>query len=208
MPIYGIDQGCKCPIIIPKATDIDEDTDNKKDCDRQCIGKVPMVEHWPDKEFTEHDFPNGCNLAMIMGKQLDGRWLVGFDIDGTLDLKEWLILPETLECKTGRGYHLVYEVPEDTPFGNWNDMFNTRSDTGYRLNYTGALDIKYCRGAMVSPPSINKNNIQYVWKTWMKPTILPHEEIIYLIRKRKALKPHIKRYKKWTLNPSHFGKQP
>jgi hypothetical protein len=169
-----------------------------------------MIEHWPDKDiFTPHDFPDGCNVALIMGKQLDGRWFVGLDIDGELNIEEFLQLPETLECLTNRGRHLIFEVLPDTPLGNWTDVLLTRSQIfGYKWDYKGALDIKYCRGAMVSPPSLSKSGMRYTWKEWRQPSLLPESEIKYLIRKRNYAHPKVKRYRKWSLDPSHKNKNP
>ena len=198
LPIFGIEDKCKHRPYKPEL-----------DCKGQCWGKVPKEEHWPNKEFTVDDFDESCNLALIMGKQLDGRWLVGFDIDGELDLSEWFQLPKTLECKTNRGVHLIFEVPEDSPLGNWIDVMHTRCDiNGYRLGYKGALDIKFCRGAMVSPPSATKSKNRYEWLEWIKPSMLPYEEINYLIRKRKFHYPDVKRYRKWSLDPLHKAKRP
>jgi hypothetical protein len=199
MPIFSVEDKCKHRPYKPEL-----------DCKGQCWGKVPIVEHWPDHDtFSEKDFPEGCNLSLIMGKQLDSRWFVGLDIDGDLNIEEFLILPSTLECKTRRGRHLVYEVPADTPLGNWQDALGTRSKTaGYRLNYTGALDIKYCRGTMVSPPSKTKDGTLYEWIEWRNPEILPETEIRYLIRKVKFKHPKVKRYSKWSLDPTHFNKNP
>lgn len=199
MPIFGIHEKCQHRPIKPEL-----------DCKGQCWGKVPMQEHWPDKEiFTPDDFNEGCNLAIIMGKQLDGRWFLGIDIDGIFDISEFLILPPTLECITNRGKHLIYEVPEDSPLGNWNDIFRTRSESlGYRTGYQGAVDIKYCRGAMVSPPSLNKSGNEYQWIEWRQPELLPDSEIKYLIRKRRYAYPDVKRYSKWSLDPLHKNKKP
>lgn len=199
MPIFGVHEGCKHKPYKPEL-----------DCRGQCWGKVPKAEHWPDHEvFGPEHFDNNCNLALIMGKQLDGRWFFGLDIDGDLDLTEFLILPETLECKTNRGRHLIFEVPEDTPLGNWNDAFSTRSETlGYRTGYFGALDLKYCRGAFVSPPSKTKVGNQYQWLNWRKPELLPEDEIRYLIRKRRYAFPNVKRYNKWSTDPGHKNKNP
>ena len=201
MPLFGVREKCKHPVVIEDGV--------KKDCNAQCWGKVPMYEHWPDRDFTIDDFKDGCNLAMILGKQLNGKWLVGLDIDGELDLTEFLQLPPTLTCRTNRGIHLVYEVPEDSPLGNWNDVLSTRSELlGYKWGYTGALDLKYCRGAMTSPPSMTKVGTQYTWDEWREPAMLPHEEILYLIRKRKFAHPKVVRYRKWTLYPTHKGQRP
>lgn len=108
MPLFDVELGCKHR---PKVENLE--------CQGQCYGKVPIEENWPDRDiFTVDDFPSGCNLALIMGEQLDGRWFVGFDIDGTLDLQEFLMLPPTLECTTNRGRHLIFEVTRDSPLGN------------------------------------------------------------------------------------------
>lgn len=196
MPLYGIEDGCK-------------HRQEDYDCKDQCIGKVPKSEHCYDRDYSEDDFNENTNLALIMGKQSDNRWFVGFDIDGELDLDEFLLLPETLECSTARGKHLIFEVPSDSPLGNWNDIFHTRSAmAGYRVGYKGAMDLKYCRGAMASPPSKTKNNGTYEWKKWMEPAMLPDSEINFLVRKRKFAYPHIDRYRRWSQEPTHKGKRP
>lgn len=198
MPLHGIEDRCQHRPIKPEL-----------DCKGQCWGKVPKQEHWPDKDFftTDH-FPSGCNLALIMGEQLDGRWFAGLDLDGYLDLDKFLELPPTLECITARGRHLIYEVPADTPLGNWNDILSTRSKTaGYRLDYKGALDLKYCRGAMASPPSINKHGKEYEWTEWRRPEMLPASEIAFMIRKRKSAHPNVPRYRTWSANPAHKNKR-
>lgn len=199
MPIFDVSMGCKHRPYKPEL-----------DCKGQCWGKVPIIEHWTEKDdFEIEDFPEKCNLALIMGKQLDGRWLVGIDIDGELDLSEFIHVPETLECKTNRGKHLIYEVTPDSPLGNWNDIFNTRSDiTGYKCGYNGAVDLKYCRGAMVSPPSKTKTDLVYEWIEWRQPAFMADTEVKYLIRKRKISHAKVKRYTRWTLDPSHKGKRP
>ena len=198
MPLYGVHEKCKHTPVDPTL-----------DCRGQCWGKVPMFEHWPDRDFIHEDFKEGCNIALILGKQLDGRWFMGIDIDGDIDINSFVSLPETLECSTNRGRHLVYEIPADTPLGNWNDIFRTRSEIlGYKWGYSGAVDIKYCRGAMTSPPSMTKNNTQYTWKEWRQPIMLESTEINYLIRKRRFAYPNVKRYKKWSLEPSHKDKRP
>jgi hypothetical protein len=199
MPLFGIQEKCKHIPVKPEL-----------DCRGQCWGKVPMERHWPEKDFLKkEDFSPGCNLAIILGEQLDGRWFVGLDIDGEFNLEEFLVLPPTLQCSTRRGTHLIFEVMPDTALGNWNDIFSTRSKTsGYRLDYTGAVDIKYCRGAMTSPPSRTRDGLEYSWLEWMQPTMMPDSEISFLKRKRQYSFPKIKRYRKWSQDPTHFGKRP
>lgn len=198
MPLFGVHELCQHPVVFPL-----------KDCNGQCWGKVPRYNNWPDREFDHDHWKPGDNLALVLGRQLDGRWLMGLDIDGIFNIDEHLCLPPTLECTTQRGRHLVYEVPEDTPLGNWNDIFSTRSELlGYRWGYEGAVDIKYCRGAMTSPPSLTKSGTEYQWKEWIRPALLPEEEIRYIIRKRKFYYPHIKRYTKWSLDPNHKNVKP
>jgi hypothetical protein len=199
MPTFGVQEGCRHRPVKPEL-----------DCKGQCWGKVPKIEHWPDHDiFGPEHFDEATNLALIMGKQLDGRWFLGIDVDGDIDLNEFLLLPETLECKTNRGKHLIFEVTPDSPLGNWNDIFSTRSEyLGYRSGYYGAVDIKYCRGAFISPPSKTKVGGFYEWKEWRQPAELPESEILYLIRKRKFSHPKVKRYRKWSDYPSHEGKNP
>jgi hypothetical protein len=199
MPLFGVEDKCKHVPVKPEL-----------DCKGQCWGKVPMERHWPEKEvFEKDDFPTGCNLALIMGEQLDGRWFVGLDIDGEFNLEEFVSLPPTIECITRRGKHLIFEVAADMYLGNWNDIFSTRSKTiGYRLDYKGAVDLKYCRGAMASPPSRTRDGLEYKWTAWMQPVFMPESEILFLKRKRRFSFPNVKRYRKWSEDPLHFGKRP
>ena len=195
MPIYGIKDGCKHTRIT---------------CAGHCFGKVPTTEHWPEKpRFKQDDFHDDCNIALIMGKQFDGRWFVGIDIDGGLDLKSHFEYPETLECTTRRGRHLVFEVPPDTPLGNWTNALDTiNKKIGYRDGVQAAVDVKYCRGAMVSPPSVSSSGERYRWVRFMKPAMLPAQAIEYLIKKRKKAYPLVPRYRRWSHNPAHKGQKP
>jgi len=197
MPIYGIESKCQHKPIKPGF-----------DCKGQCWGKVPIHEHWPDKIFTPDDFDDDCNLALIMGKQTDGRWLLGIDIDGEYDLRPSMFAPDTLECKTNRGKHLIYQVEADMPLGNWADIFGTLAPTGYKWSQKGSVDLKYARGAMVSPPSLTKTGGTYEWKQWREPAILPQGDISYMIRRRAFFFPKAKRFKKWSFDPKNFGKKP
>ena len=210
MPIYGVGQGCK-----HDQKDLDRLRALRDDPfapDRHtsglCFGKVPIEEEWADlPRFFERDFEEGSNLALIMGKQFDGRWLVCFDIDGELDLNLYFKLPDTLESKTGRGRHLIYEVYPDTPLGNWVNVLQTK---GKKLGgrEQGSLDLKYCRGAVVSPPSKSHNGKEHIWVRFVKPVMLPREVIVKLINIRKKNFPKVQRYSLWSLNPTHKGKKP
>jgi hypothetical protein len=191
MPIYGPQHGCKHPLGL---------------CGyEKCFGKIPKDSEWANKDFKESDFEEGDNLALIMGKQRDGRWLVGLDIDGELDLSQYWQLPFTLESTTRRGRHLIFEVYPNLPLGNWADIFSERKK---KELYKGQLDIKYARGAMVSPPSKSSNLVEHKWLRWMKPAQLPSDVVRDIIRFQKKKHPLVKRYPLWSLDPSHKGKKP
>ena len=71
-----------------------------------------------------------------------------------------------------------------------------------------SLDIKYCRGAVVSPPSKSHKGGRYTWVRFMKPALLPQEVIAYLIKARKKQYPNVTRYRTWSQDPAHKGKKP
>lgn len=197
LPIFSVDEGCKCKN--PSANCIKE----------QCFGKVPSVENWPDKQIDADCFNDAHNLALIMGKQTDGRWFLGIDIDGEFDISSFMTLPKTLECNTARGRHLIFRVEENSPLGNWKDIFGTRDTySGYKKNFKGAVDLKFCRGAMVSPPSKSKTGVDYEWNEWMEPAFLERYEVQFLVRLHKKNFPKVTTYRTWSADPLHKGKKP
>lgn len=197
MPVFSVEDGCKCKN--PSSNCIKD----------QCFGKVPSISNWPDKQIDINCFDNADNLSLIMGKQDDGRWFLGFDIDGDFSFDGILDLPETLECSTARGRHLIFRVSEDLPLGNWNDIFSTReSSKEYKKGYKGAVDLRYCRGSLVSPPSKTHSGSFYEWNKWMEPTFLDRYETSLLIRLHKKNFPNVETYRTWTSNPTHKGKKP
>lgn len=210
IPIFSVEDGCKCS--------------SEKCADQagrlqvgQCWGKVPTDLNWFDKVAESKDFNEKNNIALLMGRQTNrlsgdqtsGRWLVAFDVDGDLDLSDHFDLPETLEQKTGRGSHFIFEVPYNTALGNWNNLLMTRDKkTGYKKGFAGALDIKYARGALIVAPSIHKSGKQYQWVNYRDPAILPYDIISKMIWLRKKAHPKVKRYFSWTASPSHKNKKP
>jgi len=196
--LYHPEDGCQCLY-----------KNKEESCENQCLGKVPYYDNWPDREFTINDFEERCNVALAMGKQPNGKWLLAIDIDGFLPWWWFDEIPKTLESTTGRGKHYIFSVPPDSPFGNWTDIFHTRSKvTGYRLDHKGAVDIRYCRGAIVAPPSLHKSNKQYEWKNWIEPAELPELYIRDIINAHIKRRPNVQHYQRWSSNPSHKNKKP
>lgn len=98
-----------------------------------------------------------------MGRQPSGDWLLGIDIDGEFDLTRYLgELPLTMTTRSGRGRHLIYRVRPEADFGNWVDLFSSRSEVaGYRPGFVGAVDLRYARGALVVAPSRHRSGVAY-----------------------------------------------
>ena len=202
IPIFSAEDGCKCS----KRRTLRSSNEN---CANQCPGKVPIDFDWFDKVAESKDFNEKNNIALMMGRQKSGKWLVAFDVDGDLDISDYFDLPETLEQKTPRGKHLIFEVPQNSALGNWNDLLMTRDKkTGYKKGFAGALDIKYARGAFIVAPSIHKSGKQYQWVNYRDPAILPHDIIFKMIRLRKKAYPKVRRYTRWSASPLNKNKKP
>jgi hypothetical protein len=152
IPVYGVRQGqCWC---------------GQAHKDRG-EGKHPKDAKWADRvtRYTAEDFIPGDNVALAMGKQPDGRWLVGLDYDfgNGRDVRlshlppvlSLAYLPATMTTRTPHGRHLIFEVPADTYLSNWVDVLHTKREQGY------ALDVKYARGALVSGPSGHRDGKHY-----------------------------------------------
>lgn len=156
----------------------------------QGIGKHPIDPDWKDrKPFEASEFPEGCNVALAMGRQVNGDWLVALDFDGEVQEESWLgPLPPTLSAITGRGFHLVFRTEAFAPLGNWRDAWFTRDKaTGYRLGFNGALDIRFARGAIVAPPSAHRNGSTYQWLHQNDEVAdLPTEALRKILQKRRA----------------------
>jgi hypothetical protein len=174
----------------------------------QCHGKVPRVHDWADRApFRPEDFEEGDNIALAMGRQPDGRWLLAIDVDGVFPLTH-LELPPTLTTRTGRGEHRIFQVRPDAPFGNVVDVFGSRDKgTGYKPGHAGAVDLRYARGAVVAAPSRHRTGAIYTSNdapiAW-----LPPRASVLLLGAWHRKNPSIKRYAAWSLEPSHRGKQP
>jgi hypothetical protein len=141
--------------------------------------------------FQPHEFPPGCNVALAMGRQPNGDWLLGIDIDGTVDVQRYFgcELPPTLETTSGRGRHYIYRVRKEADYGNWIDLFSTRCETGYKPSCAGSVDLRYARGALVVAPSRHRSGAHY--KTAGEVTDLPTRAslTIYTARLRAGKRP-------------------
>jgi hypothetical protein len=156
----------------------------------QCLGKAPRDPDWKDRSlpFTANDFAPDDNVALAMGLQPDGRWLVAIDYDG-LPTVPWGELPSTLMTTTGRGRHYIYQTPDAEPLGNWIDVCSARDKThGYRPGHAGAVDLRFARGAVVAAPSLHRSGVRYV-SNELPITMLPEHvaTTIYRERRRRGL---------------------
>jgi hypothetical protein len=134
------------------------------------------------------DFAIDDNVALGMGRQPDGRWLVAIDYDGTPTVP-WGELPPTMGTTTGRGRHFIFQVRDSEPLGNWIDALGARDKTtGYKPGHSGAVDVRYARGAVVSPPSLHRSGARYVGNG-LPIAPLPERvaAVIYQERRRRGL---------------------
>lgn len=150
IPVWPPSAGCRCERPHPTNPE-------------QCHGKVPRARDWADRlaPYAQADFAPDDNVALAMGRQPDGRWLVGIDYDGTPTVP-WGELPPTLTTTSGRGKHYIYQAPSGAPLGNWIDVLGARDKTmGYRPGHAGAVDLRYARGAVVAAPSLHRSGVRY-----------------------------------------------
>lgn len=158
----------------------------------QCYGKVPKDPNWKDRHpFAAREFADDDNVALAMGPQADGRWLVALDADGEFGFERFLgPLPMTLTTRSGRGEHRIFQVNPREALGNFVDVFSTRSKTsGYKPGFSGALDLRYARGAVVAPPSVHRSGVRY--ETNDEPIVqLPWQALRRILqeRERRGLK--------------------
>lgn len=181
IPVWPPSAGCRCSRGATPATRI------LAACTGQCLGKVPKDPEWKDRRpFSAHEFEPGDNLALAMGLMPDGRWLVALDTDGELPLERLLgPLPETMRTRSGRGEHRIYQVPAAAPLGNWVDALATRDkERGYKPGFSGALDLRYARGAVVAAPSLHRSG--RVYETSDAPIApLPGQAMAALLNERR-----------------------
>lgn len=175
IPVWPPSAGCRCERAHPLNPE-------------QCYGKVPRDRSWADRgPFTVAEFEPTDNVALAMGEQPDGRWLVAIDVDG--DARLPAPLPASILTVSGRGRHYIYSVPPFTPLGNYVDAFSARDKTtGYKPGHSGAIDLRYARGAVVAGPSLHRSGARYV--TTLAPVApLPAEWLraIYAARRARGL---------------------
>ena len=135
-------------------------------------GKVPRVATWANRHtpFKPHEFLSDDNIALALGMQPDGRWLVGLDFDSEGEHSRLFNLPETMITKTPRGWHLYYQVRPYTYLGNW-------------VKVGGVLDVKYVRGALVAAPSFTMSG---AYETMIRQIpMLPPEVLNWIYAERR-----------------------
>jgi hypothetical protein len=140
--------------------------------DEKDKGKVPRVATWADRHttFKPHEFLSDDNIALALGMQPNGKWLVGLDFDEEGAQNRLFPFPETMITKTPRGWHLYYEVRPYTYLGNW-------------VKVGGIVDVKYVRGALVAAPS---STMAGAYETLIRPiAMLPPEVLNWIYAERR-----------------------
>jgi len=140
-PLYGVDALGRCRCGNPACEPRDAGKHAAPGVDERAKNGAP---------FHASEFPDGCNLAMLMGPWGGSRdWLVALDYDVySGDPERVVALPSTLRHMTPRGWHDIYNVPAFTPLGNYLDVLGTRErEQGF------GLDLRYARGRIAAPPS-------------------------------------------------------
>lgn len=130
----------------------------------KCIPVKGKVRITSDDEVynIEDDRFEDCGVGILTGKQ---SGLVVIDIDGETNhefVKE-LNCEETRTCKTKRGRHYYFRLPESTDVRNGQDILQTKATDGF------AVDIRGNGGYVVAPPSEG-----YSWEGNSKTKILPN----------------------------------
>lgn len=193
IPVWGPQEGCRCERKHPKNP-------------TQCFGKVPKDRSWADRgPYHAGDFAPADNVALALGRQPSGDWLLGIDIDGEFDLTPHLgELPLTMTTRSGRGRHLIYRVRPEADFGNWIDLFGSRSEvSGYRPGFAGAVDLRYARGALVVAPSRHRTGVAYTTSPDPIADLPAHASLAIYLRRKRLGKPPERRWHGFA-----EGKQP
>lgn len=148
-------------------------------------GKHPVIGAWQKKIYTSAtDFrdalgskrvPELINLGLVLGVQLDGRFLLAVDVDDFDRLKalEEVLgeLPATLMSRSGGGgAHRIYAL------GAGQDPKRLRNRGGLRLTSeepTVGVDVKCVAGQVVVCPSLHESGERYAWANALPIAELP-----------------------------------
>jgi hypothetical protein len=111
-------------------------------------------DRWPD-----------ANIGLATGR-VSGVWVI--DLDGDEGRASWEqlaeehpeVVDETLVAATGKGYHLYWRLPTETP------------DPGRRIGVRPGIDIIGGNGYLVAPPSVHPSGRTY---EWLNPDARPVE---------------------------------
>lgn len=174
IPVWAPTYGCKCGR-------------NPAACKGQCPGKVPKDPNWKDRgPFALSEFAETDSVALAMGPQPNGLWLVAVDVDGFRPLPSGTI-PPTMATVSGRGAHYIFTCQPYAPFGNWVDALADKANP-HRSSHVGSIDIRYARGAVVVGPSMHQSGKQYLTNTW-EPVPIPDQLVaaIFAVRRRRGL---------------------
>lgn len=166
VPLYGVRDGrCLCC---------------QWDCKPRDAGKHEPPETdglWKDgHRFGPESFPDEFNVALAMGPQSNGIWLVALDADGPFDWSLLGPLPPTRTQQSPRGEHRIFSVEPYAPLGNWVDVLRTKPGP--------SLDLRYARGRLVVEPSRNAFG-EYRWTDMREPAPLPEHVIDLILDERR-----------------------
>jgi putative DNA primase/helicase len=164
------------PILLNGILDDGACTCGRHDCNKSR-GKHPVPKNWQaalldlgalDRALATN---RHHNLGIRTGPQPNGRFLVVFDVDGSLALLDEYSpdepFPPTLTARTGSGgYHLFYWLPTGIEWGNRTVLL------GKRPKEQGNIDIRGAGGQVVAAPSIHLSGKRYHWINAREPAVL------------------------------------
>jgi Bifunctional DNA primase/polymerase, N-terminal len=161
-------------------------TCKKPDCGNSR-GKHPYDAAWQKKPLIEEQQVRDSfarfrtwtpNLGMILGEQRGGDYIIAIDVDDEPRYQELLTkygqLPETPQCKSGRGFRLIFRLHDDVPRSRLKNLAGLGGAKG--------VDVKCNNGGQVAiAPSIHYLGIRYAWERVGEIAWLPAEWVLAIL---------------------------
>ena len=138
-------------------------------------GKHPIGKHWQKYAGLDATLNQLArlrfvpNVGLILGEQPAGGYVVAVDVDQLDRLRsletEHGELPPTLQCDSGRGYRLFYELG--------HEVAPERAKNVNGMGGAPGLDVKVDGGQVVVAPSMHPSGKAYAWSRWGGIELLP-----------------------------------